>query len=164
MKPHWEAALDQLQNRRRDVEPIGSSELASRIVAAQQLMQAGDVDALVLTASASLRYFTGVDWHMLERMTGGRYRSTPHRVRHAVARDGVGDEVRDRLSFPFFFDPSWDAEVRPVPVVDIAGRELDDGAQRWDGRSVHQDDHHTYGEHLLAKVSKVFPHLAATEP
>ena len=104
---------------------------------------------------------------MLERMTGGRYRSTPHRVRHAVARDGVGDgvgdEVRDRLSFPFFFDPSWDAEVRPVPVVDIAGRELDDGAQRWDGRSVHQDDHHTYGEHLLAKVSKVFPHLAATE-
>ena len=44
---------------------------------------------------------------MLERMTGGRYRSTPHRVRNP----GDGD----RLSFPFFFDPAWDAEVLPVP-------------------------------------------------
>ena len=44
---------------------------------------------------------------MLERMTGGRYRSTPHRVRNP------GDT--DRLSFPFFFDPAWDAEVLPVP-------------------------------------------------
>ena len=38
---------------------------------------------------------------MLERMTAGRYRSTPHRVRNT----GAGD----RLSFPCFFDPSWDA-------------------------------------------------------
>ena len=44
---------------------------------------------------------------MLERMTGGAYRSTPHRVRNVGARD--------RLSFPFFFDPGWDAEVRPIP-------------------------------------------------
>ena len=42
---------------------------------------------------------------MLERMTGGRYRSTPHRVRN------LGE--RDRLSFPLFLDPAWDAEVLP---------------------------------------------------
>ncbi|MGH9272362.1 MAG: isopenicillin N synthase family dioxygenase, partial [Ilumatobacteraceae bacterium] len=42
---------------------------------------------------------------MLERMTQGRYRSTPHRVRNT----GTGD----RLSFPCFIDPSWDA-VCPV--------------------------------------------------
>ena len=42
-------------------------------------------------------------------MTGGRYRSTPHRVRNPS--DG------DRLSFPFFFDPAWDAEVLPVPLA-----------------------------------------------
>ncbi len=43
---------------------------------------------------------------MLERMTGGYYKSTPHRVRNTSA---------DRLSFPLFLDPAWDAEVLPVP-------------------------------------------------
>ena len=42
---------------------------------------------------------------MLERMTGGRYRSTPHRVRNTSSRD--------RLSLPLFLDPAWDAEVLP---------------------------------------------------
>ncbi len=44
---------------------------------------------------------------MLERMTKGLYRSTPHRVRN---NSGVG-----RLSFLFFLDPSWDATVTPMP-------------------------------------------------
>src|SRR6185312_17321100 len=38
---------------------------------------------------------------MLERMTGGLYKSTPHRVRNVAGRD--------RLSWPLFFDPSWGA-------------------------------------------------------
>ena len=86
---------------------------------------------------------------MLDRMTGGLYRSTPHRVRN---RSG-----RDRLSFPFFFDPNFAAEVRPIelsgtPVLD------DDKDRRWDGASVHQF-RGTYGDYLLAKVAKVFPEL-----
>ena len=85
---------------------------------------------------------------MLDRMTGGRYRSTPHRVRNTTDRD--------RLSFPFFFDPSWNARVAAIPV---AGAEPDDDqATRWDGTSLRQLSG-TYGDYLVAKVAKVFPHL-----
>ncbi len=84
---------------------------------------------------------------MLERMTMGRYRSTPHRVRNA----GAGD----RLSFPFFLDPSWDADVRALPLGEIPT----DAARRWDGTSVHEFSG-TYGEYVTEKVAKVFPALA----
>jgi isopenicillin N synthase-like dioxygenase len=65
---------------------------------------------------------------MLERISGGRYRSTPHRVRNASGAE--------RLSFPFFLDPSWDAVIEGVPG--------------------------TYGDYILAKVANVFPDLAAS--
>jgi isopenicillin N synthase-like dioxygenase len=87
---------------------------------------------------------------MLERLTGGRYRSTPHRVRNA----GSGD----RLSFPFFLDPSWDARVEKLPIVD---RPVDyEAARRWDHTSVHGFEG-TYGEYVLTKVGRVFPDLAS---
>jgi isopenicillin N synthase-like dioxygenase len=84
---------------------------------------------------------------MLDRLTGGFYRSTPHRVRNVSGRD--------RLSFPFFFDPDFAAEVPPLPGrarTDAAGR------PRWDGEDL-QAFTGTYGEYLLGKVGKVFPHL-----
>lgn len=89
---------------------------------------------------------------MLDRMTGGRYRSTPHRVVPTSGDD-------DRLSFPFFFDPSWDAEVRPLPLAGEAPP--DDAATRWDGTSLRHLDG-TYGAYLTAKVARVFPALAET--
>lgn len=84
---------------------------------------------------------------MLERMTGGAYRSTPHRVR----RPPVG-----RLSFPFFLDPSWDAEIVPVPGLGDTGAPA---PARWDGRSVFEHTG-TYGDYLRRKVAAVFPELA----
>jgi isopenicillin N synthase-like dioxygenase len=92
---------------------------------------------------------------MLDRMTQGRYRSTPHRVRHATGGPGA----RDRLSFPFFFDPGWDAVIRPVPFPDDAP--ADDAGTRWDGTSVHEWSG-TYGDYLTAKVAKVFPGLVGS--
>ncbi|MFT3770129.1 MAG: 2-oxoglutarate and iron-dependent oxygenase domain-containing protein [Minicystis sp.] len=88
---------------------------------------------------------------MLDRMTGGFYRSTPHRVRNVAGRD--------RLSFPFFFDPAFDAEVRPI-VIPGAEQIAADASERWDGASVHALQG-TYGDYLLSKVSKVFPELRA---
>jgi isopenicillin N synthase-like dioxygenase len=88
---------------------------------------------------------------MLDRMTGGLYRSTPHRVRNPAPRD--------RLSFPFFFDPNFFAPVQPI---DLSGQNLpsDDRDDRWDKASVHAFKG-TYGDYLLAKVGKVFPQLRA---
>jgi isopenicillin N synthase-like dioxygenase len=86
---------------------------------------------------------------MLERMTGGVYRSTPHRVRIPAGRD--------RIACPFFFDPGWTAEVRPI-VAAVAPGADDAAARRWDGASVHEFSG-TYGDYLLGKVSKVFPAL-----
>jgi isopenicillin N synthase-like dioxygenase len=88
---------------------------------------------------------------MLERMTGGRYRSTPHRVANASGRE--------RVSFPFFFDPSWNAHVRPLPLADGLV-DLSDTA-RWDSASVF-DFEGTYGDYLTAKVARVFPELFAS--
>jgi isopenicillin N synthase-like dioxygenase len=85
---------------------------------------------------------------MLDRMTGGRYRSTPHRVRNVSSHD--------RVSFPLFLDPSWDAEIAPLPLEGPAPD--DDAATRWDRTSVH-DLSGTYGDYLTAKVAKVFPDL-----
>lgn len=88
---------------------------------------------------------------MLDRMTGGLYRSTPHRVQNLSGRD--------RLSFPFFFDPNFDVEVQPIPLNEVAI--ADDYQERWDGASVHEF-HGTYGDYVLSKVSKVFPELQRT--
>ena len=84
---------------------------------------------------------------MLDRLTGGWYRSTPHRVRNLSGRG--------RLSFPFFFDPAFDAEVPPLPG---AARILPSGRPRWDGANL-QAFTGTYGDYLLGKVAKVFPQL-----
>jgi len=85
---------------------------------------------------------------MLDRLTGGWYRSTPHRAKN-VSRRG-------RLSFPFFFDPDFDAEIQPLP--ERAAHIADDRDSRWDKASVHAFKG-TYGDYLLSKVSKVFPDL-----
>jgi isopenicillin N synthase-like dioxygenase len=84
---------------------------------------------------------------MLERLTGGWYRSTPHRVRNTSGRD--------RLSFPFFFDPDFSSTVPPLPDRAAVAP---DGRRRWDGQSPLAFDG-TYGEYLTAKVARVFPEL-----
>lgn len=84
---------------------------------------------------------------MLDRLTGGVYRSTPHRV--------LNSSGRSRLSFPFFFDPGFDAQVVPLPGHTAS----DDSTQRWDKANLHAFTG-AYGDYLLGKVGKVFPDLA----
>jgi polar amino acid transport system ATP-binding protein len=82
---------------------------------------------------------------MLERMTGGLYLSTPHRVRNT--------SKKDRYSFPLFFDPGFFSEVKPIlPPT------RQDPQGRWDQGNVHLFEG-TYGQYILNKVAKVFPDL-----
>ena len=86
---------------------------------------------------------------MLERMTGGRYRSTPHRVAQsrratAVSRSrssSIPDGTPKCMPFPM-----WPATPAP------------DAPPRWDDADVHELSG-TYGEYLLTKVGRVFPDL-----
>jgi isopenicillin N synthase-like dioxygenase len=91
---------------------------------------------------------------MLDRMTGGWYRSTPHRVNNTSGLD--------RLSFPLFFDPNLAAAVRPLPQHALSDADLiaADRSRRWDAASVHIFEG-TYGDYLMRKVAKVFPELGA---
>lgn len=87
---------------------------------------------------------------MLERLTWGRYRATPHRVRNSSMRV-------DRISIPFFFDPCWHAVVEPIP-------ELRTGAppsavQRWDGQDVVANQPREYGDIITSRIALVFPEL-----
>ena len=86
---------------------------------------------------------------MLERMTGGRYRSTPHRVRNT---GGDGPAVVPVLLRPGVGRRGLPAPASPDPAPDEAGPSAGT-AQRptaWTG---------TYGDYLLGKVAKVFPDL-----
>lgn len=85
---------------------------------------------------------------MLDRMTRGLYRSTPHRVRNRSSRD--------RLSFPFFFDPGFFSRVQAIDIPLHAA--ADDATNRWDGADIHAFEG-TYGDYILNKVRKVFPQL-----
>ncbi|KAJ4295404.1 hypothetical protein N0V90_007416 [Kalmusia sp. IMI 367209] len=69
---------------------------------------------------------------MIERWTNGLWQSTRHRVIH----HGEGF----RVSVPFFFEPNFEAVVRPLmKCVEKSGKQAVHGGS-------------TYGEHLLGKV------------
>ena len=74
---------------------------------------------------------------MLEKATGGVYRSTPHRVQNTSSRY--------RVSMPFFFDPGWDARVERL-IEDTPT-----GVARWDGADPHLFDG-TYADDELRDV------------
>jgi len=110
---------------------------------------------------------------MAELWTNGVFRATPHRVRNTTQRD--------RISLPFFFDPSWDAVVQPLLRDDESGSGLAHSEAKSDDeqtvavarspaacqaaldayRSGKGRPRIQYGPYILSKVLKVFPQLAS---
>lgn len=114
---------------------------------------------------------------MLEAATGGLLRATPHRVAQRSSA------TAGRLSWPFFYDPSFEAEIQSIvpflsPALQARAAEARASAPaRWDGARFGDLDLHgadadvvatltssgtktKYGEYLVKKVSLVFPELA----
>jgi len=85
---------------------------------------------------------------MLDRITGGLYCSTPHRVKNTSGKN--------RLSFPLFFDPNFDAFIKPINGLKTISIK---NAERWDKANIHAYQG-KYSDYLLKKVAKVFPHLS----
>lgn len=82
---------------------------------------------------------------MMDRITGGLYKSTLHRVKVQVEKD--------RYSFPFFFEPNYFSRVK---IIEGLNETVEDKEQRWDKVSVY-DFNGTYGEYLLNKVYAAVP-------
>lgn len=80
---------------------------------------------------------------MIERWTNGLWKSTMHRVIHR------GNKAR--ISVPFFYEPNFDAVVRPLGkcVRETSGKPMHEGS--------------TYGEHLLTKVFNNFYYSKRTD-
>lgn len=99
----------------------------------------------------------------LQHNTGGLLRATPHRVKQRVGATG------SRYSFPFFYDPSFDAQMQAVSAhlseedkalaATRLEQQLQGGEERWDAQDPRLFEG-TYGQYLLKKVAKVFPLLA----
>jgi isopenicillin N synthase-like dioxygenase len=68
---------------------------------------------------------------LMQFWTGGAFRATPHRVLGGAIGQGA-----DRYSIPFFFEPSLDARIAPVPTAIGA----------------HNVTPIRYGDHLLQKT------------
>ncbi|CAF0749496.1 unnamed protein product [Brachionus calyciflorus] len=82
---------------------------------------------------------------MMDRITGGIYKSTLHRVKVQLEKD--------RYSFPFFFEPNFFSKVK---MIDGLNTTIEDKENRWDKVSVYDFDG-TYGEYILNKVYAAVP-------
>ena len=66
--PELPAPIAKLSSMKDRAVPITLEERAERLARAQQLMGQHGQSALVLTGGTSLRYFTGIDWGLSERL------------------------------------------------------------------------------------------------
>ncbi|KAL6067775.1 Iron oxidase [Balamuthia mandrillaris] len=99
---------------------------------------------------------------LLDRITDGRFKSPKHRVRNIANHD--------RLAFPLFYDPSWDAEMKPLPLDHLPAVDENNKSRaetRWE-RSAYRSLSGPYCNYLAKKVSKIFlalpPSVANFEP
>jgi isopenicillin N synthase-like dioxygenase len=93
---------------------------------------------------------------MLAHWTGGLLRATPHRVKPPP----LGASAR--ISVPFFYEPNFDALIRPLPVMKTLSSSQANARVSMAYASTNSnirsgnDSSVKYGDHLLNKVTTNF--------
>lgn len=96
------------------LKPITAQERQQRRDKAASLMRSQDVSALLLTASSSLYYFTGLSWYQSERLVGavltceGKLIFISPAFEESKLRETIGDEAMMRL---------WEEDESPYQLV-----------------------------------------------
>lgn len=97
-----------------DVRPITAAERCERVNKAARLMREQGIGALVLTASTSLYYFTGLQWYQSERLIGavltpeGQIVYVCPAFEESKIRETVGEAAQLRL---------WEEDESPYQLV-----------------------------------------------
>ncbi|PVF92536.1 Clavaminate synthase-like protein [Serendipita vermifera] len=92
---------------------------------------------------------------MIDMMTGGRFKSVPHRVRPPPPGSY-------RISFPFFFDFSWDAKMVHLPLghlMPLSQQQEEEAKARWANSTFtgfNDPISWCLAHYLAKKVKKVF--------
>ncbi|CAB9513633.1 Probable iron/ascorbate oxidoreductase DDB_G0283291 [Seminavis robusta] len=91
---------------------------------------------------------------VLDRLTGGKFISPFHRARNLSSTE-------QRLSLPFFYDPSWTAKMTALPLPDTQNDTQQRVQERWAKTKIRCqfDGSVEYSEFLAKKVANVFPDL-----
>jgi Xaa-Pro dipeptidase len=98
--------------------PISLAERRQRLTALRGLIDAARASALVLGSTSSLRYFTGLDWHPSERLTGAIVHADG-RLEYICPRFEL-DKVSGIVGVPGDDILTWQEDESPYAL--IAGR------------------------------------------
>jgi Xaa-Pro dipeptidase len=97
-----------------DVVPIGRDERLRRLARAQSLMRANGIDAMIVEPGASLVYFTGIKWHLSERLTAAVIPA--HGETIIVTPFFEAPSVRETLGIPAAIR-TWEEDEDPLRFV-----------------------------------------------
>jgi Xaa-Pro dipeptidase len=112
-------AIAALASQRHRMIPITREERAARLAKAAALMARQGLDALVLTGGTSLRYFTGIEWGLSERLLvvvipkEGR----PFLVTPAFERDRAEEQVAEGPLAGNADVMTWEEHESPYALV-----------------------------------------------
>lgn len=108
------AQLADIEANLGDIQPITAQERSNRINKATSLMRQQSIGALLLTASSSLYYFTGLKWYQSERLVGAVLTAAGDVVymcpgfEESKVRETVGDSATLRV---------WQEDENPYLLV-----------------------------------------------